>query len=143
MQPIDPNKPNIALHYRTLMTLWFAMFMSLIMYLVFIHFAAFTTNANQRLTVVLICIGLVPASLSFLLKQIILARSVEGQRVESVQVAYVVAWALCEIPALLGLVDHFVTGSSYYYLAFGVAGLGILLHFPQRKHLLAASYQQF
>jgi hypothetical protein len=143
MQPIDPNKPNIALRYRTLLTLWFAMFMSQIMYLVFIQLAAFKTNANQRLTVVLICVGLVPAALSFLLKQIILARSVESQRVESVQVAYVVAWALCEIPALLGLVDHFVTGSSYYYLAFVVAGLGILLHFPQRKHLLAASDQQF
>jgi hypothetical protein len=143
MQPIDPNKPNIALRYRTLLTLWFGMFMSQIMYLVFIQFAAFKTNANQRLTAVLICVGVVPASLSFLLKQILLARSVASQRVESVQVAYVVAWALCEIPALLGLVDHFVTGSSYYYLAFVVAGLGILLHFPQRKHLLAASYHQF
>jgi len=145
MQPIDPNQPNIALRYRTLLTLWFAMFMSLIIYLVLIRFAAFKTNPspNPRLTLVLIFVGLVPASLSFLLKQTILARSVESQRIESVQIAYVVAWALCEIPALLGLVDHFATGSNYYYLAFAIAGLGILLHCPQKKHLLAASYPQF
>jgi hypothetical protein len=143
MQPIDPNKPNIALRYRTLLTLCVDIFIAHSMYLVCIQLAGFKPNAKQRLTVVLICVGLVPASLSFLLKQIILARSVERQRIELVQVAYVVAWALCEIPALLGLVDHFVTGSSYYYLAFLVAGLGVLLHFPQRKHLLAASYQQF
>ena len=143
MQPIDPNQPNIALRYRTLMTVWFAMCMSLVMYLVFIHFAAATAAANRRLTLALICFSVVPMSLSFLLKQIMLARSVERQKLESVQQAYVVAWALCEVSALLGLLDHFATGSNYYYVAFAVAGLGILLHFPQRKHLLAASYQQF
>ncbi len=141
MQP-SPNQPNIASRYRTLMTLWFAMLMSLLMYLLFIRFAPTTANPNQRLTLVLICFGLVPASLSFLLKQTMLARSVEKQKVESVQVAYVVAWALCEVSALLGLVDHFVTGSNYFYLAFVVAGLGLLLHFPQKRHLLAATELQ-
>ena len=139
MQPIDPNQPNILLRYRTLITLWFAIGMSLVMYLVFIHFAAATATANQRLSLVLICFSLVPVSLSFLLKPIMLARAVERQRIESVQPAYVVAWALCEVSALLGLLDHFTTGSNYYYFAFAIAGLGILLHFPQRKHLLAAS----
>jgi len=49
------SKPTgtFLLRYRTLITLWFAMFMSLVMYLVFIHFAAATATANQRLSLVL------------------------------------------------------------------------------------------
>jgi hypothetical protein len=60
-----------------------------------------------------------------------------------VQVAYVVAFAFCEASALLGLVDHYLTGSNYYRLGFALGLLGIILHFPRKNYLLAASNMEF
>jgi hypothetical protein len=144
MQPVDPNQPTKALRYRSLLTVWFAISMSLVMWIVFIHFSGLRSAVpNQRLDLLLVCLSLVPVSLSFLLKQIMMAKAIEGQKVESVQRAYVFAWALCEVSALVGLLDHFVTGSNYYYYAFAVGWLGMLLQFPVNKHLEAASYKKF
>ncbi len=122
----DPSKTNPDARYRTLLILWMA-----------------EVDPNQKLSLALNTLGLVPVALSFLFKQKILERSVEEQRVDLVQVAYVVSFAFCEVPALLGLVDHFVTGSKYYIVGFSIAGLGMLLHFPLKKNLIAASYRQF
>ncbi len=139
----DPSKTNPDARYRTLLILWFALSMSILIYLVFVQLATTEVNPNQKLSLALNTLGLVPVALSFLFKQKILERSVEEQRVDLVQVAYVVSFAFCEVPALLGLVDHFVTGSKYYIVGFSIAGLGMLLHFPLKKNLIAASYRQF
>jgi hypothetical protein len=142
MQP-DPNQPNIDLRYRTILPLWFAISMSLVMFLVLIHLSPVELVENRRLSLLLNCLGIVPLGIWFLVKQRLLDRSVDEQRLDLVQVAYVVAFALCEPSALLGLMDHFLTGSKYYYVGFSFAGLGMLLHFPQKRHLLAASRQEF
>ena len=139
----DPSKTNPDARYRTLLILWFALTMSVLMYLLFVQLTMAEVDPNQKLSLALNTLGLVPVALSFLFKQKILERSVEEQRVDLVQVAYVVSFAFCEVPALLGLVDHFVTGSKYYIVGFSIAGLGILLHFPLKKNLIAASYRQF
>ena len=139
----DPSKTNPDARYRTLLILWFALSMSILMYLAFVQLATVEENPNQKLSLALNTLSLVPVALSFLFKQKILERSVEEQRVDLVQVAYVVSFAFCEVPALLGLVDHFVTGSKYYIVGFSIAGLGMLLHFPLKKNLIAASYRQF
>ena len=143
MQPVDPNQPSIALRYRTLLTLWFAMAMSLVIWLVLIHFVKATNPVNLEVGLLLICLSLMPMSLSFLVKQIMLGKAIQQQNLMLVQQAYVVAWALCEASALVGLLVHFVAGSPHYYAAFIVGGSGILLHFPQKKHLLAASGREF
>ena len=142
MKPEDPSS-NLDLRYRTLLILWFAISMSVFLFLVFTCLSPVEPVENRSLTLALNSLGLVPVALSFLLKQKLLNRSVESQQVDLVQKAYVLSFALCESAALLGLLNHFLTGSSYYYFAFAIAGLGMLLHFPQKKHLLAASYKQF
>jgi hypothetical protein len=143
MLPNDSNQTNIELRYRTLLTLWFPMTMSIVLWLVLIRLVASTNPANQRLGLLLVCLGLVPLSLSFLVKQILIGKAINGQNLMLVQQAYVVSWALCEAAALLGLLAHFLAASPHYYLGFIIAGLGILLHRPQRKHLLQASGQEF
>src|SRR6266699_3739704 len=139
----DLNQTNLDVRYRTLLILWFALTMSVLMYLLFVQMTTVEIKSNQKLSLALNTLGLVPVALSFLIKQKILDRSVGEQRLELVQVAYVISFAFCEVPALLGLVDHFVTGSKYYGVGFSVAALGMLLHFPLKKNLIAASYKQF
>jgi hypothetical protein len=143
MKPINPNQPTIEMRYRTILILWFAIAMSVLMFLVLTQFTPNRENGDLKLSLILNGAGIVPLGLSFLLKQRILEQAVAQQRLDLVQVAYVLAFALCEMAALLGLMDHFLSGSRYYYFGFLIGGLGLLLHFPRKQHLLDASQQRF
>jgi hypothetical protein len=143
MRPVDPNQPNIEMRHRTILILWFAIIMSVLMFLVLVQFTPISETGDLRLSLILNGVAIVPLGMSFLLKQRLLTQAVTDQRLDLVQVAYVLAFALCEMAALLGLVDHFLSGSRYYYIGFLSAGLGLLLHFPRKQHLLDAAQQQF
>jgi hypothetical protein len=58
-----------------------------------------------------------------------------------VQPAMVVACAMCEVSALLGVMERFVIGSGEHFLLFLIAAVGIALHFPRRDQLLAATWK--
>ena len=80
--------------------------------------------------------------ISFVVKRIFLAQSVERQELRLVQTGLIVALVMCETSAIFGLVDLFATGHRYYFLLMIVGALGILAHFPRRDHLLAATYKK-
>lgn len=143
MKPGDPNQTTIEMRHRTFLILWFAIVMSVLMLLVLAWFTPTRETGDLKLSLILNCAGIVPLGISFLLKQRILEQSVTKQRLDLVQVAYVLAFALCEMAALLGLMDHFINGSRYYYVGFVFAVLGLLLHFPRQQHLLDASGRPF
>jgi hypothetical protein len=143
MQPNDPDQPTIEIRYRTLFILWFAMCMSVLMFLVLVQFTPAPIEGDLRLSLILNSIGIVPVGISFLLKQRILQLAADRQRIDLVQTGYVLAFALCEVASLLGMIDHFANGSRYYYVGFIFAGAGLLLHFPRKQHLLDASQQRF
>jgi hypothetical protein len=143
MKPGETDQTDIDARYRTLLILWFAICTSVLMFLALTRLASVGAAENRQLTLALNSLGLFPVALSFLLKQRVLAKSVAIQRLDLVQSAYVLSFALCESSALLGLVDHFTTGSRYSYFAFVIAGLGLFLHFPQKQDLVnASSYRQ-
>jgi ATP/ADP translocase len=138
---VDLNK-----RYQTMLILWFALLMSVVMYFVFLQFAApAIANAenqpNSRLIVVINALGAVFVLASFVVKRKLLERSVEKQDVVLVQKAMVFACALCEVSALLGLLERFVVGNREYYLLFILAAVGDLFHVPRRSQLEAASYK--
>lgn len=136
----DPGPVSIEDRHRTLLILWFAICMSLtIMYFAFIYLATVTPAPNPKLTLLLNTVGLVPVAASFLIKQILLEKAVTAQQVQQVHSAYVISFALCEVPGLLALLDYRLTGSKYYYLGFAIGGIGLLLHFPRKQHLVDAS----
>ena len=140
---VDLNK-----RYQTMIILWLALLMSIGMYFFVSVFAGpeiQPESGNPRssiLTVVLTALGTFLVIVSFAVKQKILRRSVDQQDVNLVQKALVVACAICEATALLGLILRFAVGNREYYLLFILAAAGIVLHFPQRSQLEAASYKQ-
>ena len=95
--------------------------------------------SNDMLSLILIAVGLTTVLISFPIKTMLIAQAVQRQRVQLVQQAYIVALALAEVPALLGLLDFFATGHRHYYVLFLIAALGQLLHFPRREHVVNAS----
>ena len=138
---VDLNK-----RYQTMLILWFALLMSVVMYFVFLQFAAPAfANAenppNSRLIIVINALGAVFVLASFVVKRKFLDRSVEKQDVVLVQKALVFACALCEVSALLGLLERFLFGNREYYLLFILAAAGDLFHFPRRSQLEAASHK--
>ncbi|MDQ1706802.1 MAG: hypothetical protein QOJ88_13 [Pyrinomonadaceae bacterium] len=133
--------------YQTLVTLWFSLLMSIGMYLLVAVFVAPQLNpgpasaAGPMLSVVLTAVGIMLVIVSFPVKGKLLERSITQQDASLVQKALVIACAMCEACALLGLVERFVVGKHYYYLLFIVGAFGIALHFPRRQQLEAATYK--
>jgi FtsH-binding integral membrane protein len=133
--------------YQTLVALWFSLLMSIGMYLLVAVFVAPQLNpgpasaAGPMLSVVLTAVGIMLVIVSFPVKGKLLERSITQQDASLVQKALVIACAMCEACALLGLVERFVVGKQYYYLLFIVGAFGIALHFPRRQQLEAATYK--
>lgn len=143
MSKADQKPVTVDERYRTLLILWGALCTSLILYLAFIHFVPVAPAPNQKLTLLLNTAGIIPVATSFLIKQVLIGKAIESQRVEQVHSAYIVSWALCEVAGLLGVLDNRATGSHYYYVGFAIAELGMLLHFPRKQPLVDASPGQF
>jgi NADH:ubiquinone oxidoreductase subunit 2 (subunit N) len=138
---------NLDKRYQTLVTLWFALLMSIGMYFLFSVFVASGRNneagnpPSSLLIIALTALGTLLVIVSFPVKRKFLERSVEKQDVNLVQKGLVISCAICEVSALLGLLERFVIGNREYYLLFLIAAAGTAFHFPRRSQLEAASYK--
>lgn len=142
MQPtIDIDK-----RYRTQLVLWFAMIATIGVFLMFAWFLRrrgtdMVEATNSVFVITLFVIALLVVVASFAVKQKLLRQSFDRQDLGMVQSAQIVACALCEAAALMGVVVALVTGYDKFYLFMIIAAVGDLLHFPRREHLLAASFR--
>lgn len=137
----DPDKK-----YQTLVVLWFGLLMSVAMYFLFSLIAPAINDQpgnrpNSILVITLMVLGFLLVILSFVVKRKLLERSVDKQDIGLVQKSLVVACAMCEVSALLGLMERFLIGYRYYYFLFLFSAVGIALHFPRRTQLQNAGYR--
>lgn len=136
---------NIEGRLQTMRIVWFALLMSIGSLFLFTRLPVpeigneHGSAPSSLLIAALTAGGTFLAAISFAVKRKFLQQSVEKQDVSLVQQGLVIACAMCEASALLELLEHFVIGNRKYYLLFLVAAGGIVLHFPRREHLLAAS----
>lgn len=141
------RESNLDKRYQTLIVLWFALLMSVGLYFalaLLVAPAAVSERSNPTRSlwiVALTALGTVLVIFSFAVKQKLLERSVEQQDVSLVQKALVIACAMCEASALLGLLERFLVGNREYYWLFSLAAAGIVFHFPRRNQLESASYK--
>lgn len=143
---------NANAQYQTLVILWGALLVSQFMFLVVIFFAKpevfrfdFSKSLlgeNVFLIIIFAVLGLTTFLTSFVLERKFLKEAVERQKPELVQTALVVSCALCEATTILGLVTVFAFSYQYFFGWFALGILGVLLHFPKRDNLFAASYKK-
>jgi multisubunit Na+/H+ antiporter MnhG subunit len=135
---------DIEPRMRTMRTIWSAMLMSIGFYYAFTFFAKRPENVEPNSTLFLVLVGIAVSMvlLSFPVKNKLISQAIEQQHVPLVQQAYIVAWALSEVPALLGLLDFYLTGNRYFYVLFLLALFAQLLHFPRREHVINASFKK-
>ena len=137
-----PVKMNIDARYRSMLILWSGQIGSVVMFFVVSQLVTvINRDENNVVSFVLAGLGTFSAITSFVVKSKLLERSVEKQDPALVQTAYTVACALCEVPALLGIVERFILPGRDYLLLFLISALTMALHFPRKANLLAASYK--
>jgi len=142
-QPINQNDPQtIELRIRTLRTVWIALLFSIFGYFVLTLFAKPSEDItpNPTLSIILLLIGVSTTLISFLIKNKMLSKAVDQQQVPLVQQAYVAAWAINEVAALLAVLDFFVAGHRHYYILLIISACGLLLHFPRRESVVNAAF---
>ena len=132
--------------YQTLVVLWFGLLMSVAMYFLVSLIAPAINDQpgnqpNSTLVIALMVAGFLVVILSFAVKNKLLSRSIEEQDVGLVQKSLVIACAMCEVSAVLGLMERFLIGYRYYYFLFLFSAVGIALHFPRRTQLQNAGYR--
>ncbi len=138
--------------YKTLVIIWFALLMSQVMFLVVIFFAKpevlqfdFTKpllGENAPIIISFAILALANFALSFVMKKRSFEQAITEQNIAFVQTGLIIACALCEAISLLGLVLAFAVSYQYFFAWFALGILGILLHFPHRDSVIAASYRK-
>ena len=134
---------NIDARYRTMVILWIGQVMSVVMFFLVTQFVEAPVNLpeNNILSFVFAGVGTFCAIISFVVRARLLRQSVEKQDMALVQTPFITGRALCEVPAILGVVERFILPGQEYLLLLLIGGLAMLLHYPRRSDLLAASYK--
>ena len=140
---MQTDNQNVELRIRSMRTIWIALILSIGSYFVLTLFAkrSESVEPNSRLSVILAFVTASTTLISFLIKNKLLTHAINQGQVQQVQQAYVVAWAVTEVGALLGVVDYFMTTNRYYYVLFLIAACGQLLHVPRSEHVINASFR--
>ena len=143
MQTNSPQdlETKVEARYRTFLILWAAILMSIGFLLALGTVLPAKVSANPIVSYTLLLIGLSVVAVSVLLKQKMVQQAIDKGSLESLQRAHVLSLALCESAALFGLVDRLVTGSITSWFLFGIALVGMLLHFPKKEYLRAVIHK--
>jgi hypothetical protein len=151
MRQTNQNQ-NVEQSYRTLIILWFALLNSQVLLLAALYFAKPTIfefdfsksllGENAAMVIVLAILAVSTFLLSFALRRRFINQAIAEQKMGLVQTALIVGCALCEASSLFGLVLAFALSYQYFFLWFALGILGMILHFPRRENLIAASYKR-
>lgn len=135
--------------YRTLAILWLILLFSQLSFVVVIYSSKaelFSDRSEQssfgnESTVVFGAAFLAIANLaiSFFFRRKAIEQGIAEQKPEYIQTALIIGCAFCEAISIIGLVLALVFEYQYFYLWLLVGFIGIFLHFPRRKNLVAAT----
>ena len=138
MQKPEQIEARVEARHRIILIIWFSLLMSISIFFGMTVMIPSRPNPNTTLSFGLIGAAFMVIILSVVIKMRVVQRAIEKRDAAMLQTGYVASFALCEAAALWGLIDHFVTGSSYYYFSFLLGLLGMLIHFPKKDHVRAA-----
>ncbi len=149
---MENEKPSVEAQYKTMVVIWVALLMSqflFVLMLVFIKPNLFKFDFSKPIAgvsgamVVGFAVAAVTAVLfSFGFRKRLNERAVAEQDMGQVQSGLIIALALCEASSLFGLALAFAFDYQYFFLWIGLGILGMILHFPKRDELHAASYKR-
>ena len=145
---MSKRKP-IKVEYQTLVAIWLLLLISQLVFFGVVSYTRpeiFTAEArgsflhnSPLVTLVFAAIAILFFVLSFVLTRQYMRRAARDRDASCVQTGLLLGCVLSEVPSILGLVLAFVFDHPYFYFWLALAALGIVLHFPRKGNLDAAS----
>lgn len=145
------EKPNVEAQYKSLLIIWAALLMSQFLLLLVVFFVkpklfGFDLSGpfggeEPVLNFALLGIGGLAAVMSFALRSVFVRNAVKSGTPALITSAVIVGVAMCEVATLFGILSAMHNGYPYFFIFFIIGILGVLLHFPQRDDLTAASFK--
>jgi uncharacterized membrane protein (DUF485 family) len=145
-------KKGIEVKYQTLVVIWAALLVSQAIFFVLIYFvkpALFSFGSvpvsfgSKPLIVgVFALAAVILFALSFIFRRQYIARAMVDHDAGCLQTGLVLGCALCEGCSLLGVILALVFGYEYFFLWIAAGTVGILMHFPQKGSLDAATFKK-
>jgi F0F1-type ATP synthase membrane subunit c/vacuolar-type H+-ATPase subunit K len=149
---MEDQKPSVEAQYKSMLTIWAGLLMSQLMFVLIIFLTRpklFTFDFSQPIIgnsgamIVGFAVAAVTAVLfSFAFRKRLNERAVEAQDTGQVQSGLIIGLALCEASSLFGVTLAFAFDYQYFFLWIGLGVIAMLLHFPKRDELHAASYKK-
>jgi hypothetical protein len=151
-----PDRKPVKIQYQTLVVIWLALLFSQTVFLGFVWFAKPELLSPQNLSADSLALLLGPqplitlvfagsAIIFFLLSLVIgrqhARRAIQDRDAGCLQTGLVIGCALAEISSILGVILALLFDYPYFYLWITLGALGILLNFPRRSSLAAATYK--
>jgi len=133
----SPVRATAEARRRGLLLIWGAQLLSLALLfsLTYVVRPEASADGNHTLAWALGAAGLTTFLASFLVKRKLLAHAEQKRRIDLGTTAYFLAFAMCELTALLGFLAYVITGLPYALHSFIIAAAGLVLHFPPRDAL--------
>lgn len=152
---MSDGKP-IKVQYQTLVVIWFALLTSQFVFFLLIWFIKPELVSTRYLSannisevlgtqplITLVFAG--SALIFFLLSQVIarqhMRRAVRDRDATCIQTGLVIGCALSEISSILGVILALLFSYPYFYLWIALGTLGVLMNFPRRSNLDAATLE--
>lgn len=142
---------NVEHLFRTLAIIWGILLLSQFMFIFVLtqatpelfkfDFSAPIFDENAIFVVAFAVMAIFNLVLSFVIKKRCYEQAAAEQKPQLVQTGLVIACAFCEAISLFGMVLAFAFSYKYFFAWFALGVFGILLHFPRRADLFAASYK--
>lgn len=149
---MENEKPNVEAQYKTMVVMWAALLMSQFLFVLLIFLTRptlFTFEFSQPIftpsagTVIGFAVAAVTAVIfSFAFRKRLNERAVAEHDPGQVQSALIIALALCEASSLFGLALAFGFEYQYFFVWIILGVAAMVLHFPKRDALHAASYNK-
>lgn len=147
---VNNGKP-ITVEYKTLVIIWLALLFSQILFLIVtyavkpqllsIDLSKPVLGGQPLITLSFIASAVVFFVLSIVLSRQHIRRAERDQDASCVQTGLVLGCALSEVPSVLGVILAFAWEYQFFFLWIALGMIGILLHFPRKSSLDAATYR--
>ena len=136
MNPLTTPGRNAPQTQKQLLILWLAMLTAVPVYFVLTRVVTGSESAQDAgIAMPMLAVALLSSGVGFFLKNRLLSQAVAKRQAALIRGAYTLAFAMSEIPALLGMVVYLISGWPQYWAFFVISLLLFALHFPSEQKI--------
>jgi hypothetical protein len=143
MELLNPQEieARVEARFRVFLILWAAILVSVGALATVGVMLASKGSPNPTLSYALVGIGAMMIGISSVLKKNPVRQAIDNNDIAALQTAHIITLALCESPALFGLINYLSTASPVSWLLFGMSAVGVLMNFPSKDQIRSVSYK--